>query len=82
MARRRPRSMETRRACGPDTLNVTKGSDHYRAGRSDLGYLIVGTVASRPGELAWSILFDSAQDTGLADDWCSLAQRVDVRSAH
>jgi hypothetical protein len=22
-------------------------------------------------ELAWSILFDSAQDTGLADDWCS-----------
>ena len=22
-------------------------------------------------ELAWSILFDSAQDCGLADDWCS-----------
>jgi hypothetical protein len=22
-------------------------------------------------ELAWSILFDSAQDAGLADDWCS-----------
>jgi len=30
-----------------------------------------GRSGSSARELAWSILFDSAQDVGVADDWCS-----------